>query len=44
MSISAVDMESEQNGRPTNGSPTVVQRGGVVVTPECRRILRKRRI
>ena len=22
MSISAVDMESEQNGRPANGSPT----------------------
>ena len=38
MSISTVDMESEQNGRPTNGSPT----GGVVVTPECRQILRKK--
>ena len=26
MSLSTVDIESEQNGRPTNGSPTVVQR------------------
>ena len=40
MSISTADTEAEQNGRPTNCSPT----GGVVVTPECRRILRKMKI
>ena len=33
MSISAVDMESEQNGRPTNGSPTGRRGSGTRVPP-----------
>ena len=40
MSISTADTEAEQNVRQRICSPT----GGVVVTPECRRILRKMKI
>ena len=37
MSISTTDTEAEQKGRPRIG----IQRGGVLVTPVCRRILKK---
>ena len=40
MSISTVDTETEQNVGPIICSPT----GGILVTPECRQILRRMRL